>query len=401
MVRTTIFDPLFRTPARKRTSVYWQTVPLHRLTFLLLALFCLFGMIGFIVDLFDLGQKPVETAIIWTGFTGIMAVAYLMTAIRAPRFLPLTVLVHLLSSWLIAHGIHQLHGLLGPPTIAFGVRTAAVAVLALSMASCLFFLVFIQREGRHSVRIETELSLAHGIQQTLVPKITIEKPHYEIFGVSVPSDDVGGDIVDAVELPDGGLFAYVADIAGHGLSAGILMGMLKTSIRTQLLDELSPTDVFERLNRVLPAVKENHMYATCTALRLPAIDSTDMLAVEYAIAAQPPILHFRADAGCVARLGDEQLPIGLLPEARYRSHKLHVKAKDLLLIATDGILDAEDKHGEAFGFTRLEALMLKYQDAPLADIADHIQKTLRDSYQQSSDDQSLLVVRFRRRSECL
>jgi hypothetical protein len=91
------------------------------------------------------------------------------------------------------------------------------------------------------------------------------------------------------------------------------------------------------------------MYATCAALRLPATDSTDTLAVEYAIAAQPPILHFRADAGCVARLGDEQLPIGLLPEARYCSHTLHVRRNDLLLIATDGIRDAENRHGEAFG----------------------------------------------------
>jgi hypothetical protein len=70
-------------------------------------------------------------------------------------------------------------------------------------------------------------------------------------------------------------------------------------IRTQLLDGLSPTAVFEGLNRVLPAVKENHMYATCTAVRLPTTDSTDTMAVEYAIAAQLPILHFRADADCV------------------------------------------------------------------------------------------------------
>jgi hypothetical protein len=394
MARTTIFDPLFRTAARKRTFIYWQTVPLHRLTFLLLALFCLFGMIGFIVDLFALGQKPVLTVIIWTIFTGVMAVTYLLIAIRVPRFLLLAVVVHLLGSRLIAYGIHQLPGWLENPSVDSGVRTAASAVLVLSMASCLFFLVFIQYEGRHSVRIETELSLAHSIQQTLVPKITIENPHYEIYGVSVPSDNVGGDIVDVVQLPDGGLFAYVADIAGHGLSAGILMGMLKTSIHTQLLDGPSPTAVFERLNRVLPAVKENHMYATCTALRLLVMDSTDMLAVEYAIAAQPPILHFRADAGCVVRLGDEQLPIGLLPEATYRSHQLQVKRKDVLLIATDGILEAENTHGEAFGLTSLEALLLKYQNSPLADIADHIHKAIRDSYQQS-DDQSLLVIRFR------
>lgn len=94
------------------------------------------------------------------------------------------------------------------------------------------------------------------------------------------------------------------------------------------------------------------------------------------------------------RLGDEQLPIGLLREASYRSHKVQVRANDLLLIATDGILDAENGHGEAFGLTRLEALLLKYQDSPLTGIADHIQKTLRDYYQQL-DDQSLLVIRFR------
>jgi sigma-B regulation protein RsbU (phosphoserine phosphatase) len=136
------------------------------------------------------------------------------------------------------------------------------------------------------------------------------------------------------------------------------------------------------------------MYATCTALRLPVLNSTDMPAVEFAIAAQPPILHYRKEDHRVTRLGDEQLPIGLLPEASYRSHHWHVKSKDLLLIATDGILDAEDRHGEAFGLTRLEVLLLKYQDAPLADIADYIHIALRDSYQQS-DDQTLLLIRFR------
>jgi len=87
MPRTTIFDRFFRSAARKRTFIYWQTAPLHRLTFLLLALFCLFGMISFIVDLFALAQKPALRVIIWTIFTRAMAVTYLLIAIRAPRFL--------------------------------------------------------------------------------------------------------------------------------------------------------------------------------------------------------------------------------------------------------------------------------------------------------------------------
>jgi hypothetical protein len=143
-------------------------------------------VIGFVVDLFALGQKPVLTVIIWTIFTGAMAVTYLLIPIRAPRFLLLAVVVHLLGSRLIAYGIHRVAGRLEPLTVESGVRTAADAVLVLSMASCLFFLLFIQHEGRHSVRIQTELSLAHSIQQTLVPKITIEYSLFEIYGASVP-----------------------------------------------------------------------------------------------------------------------------------------------------------------------------------------------------------------------
>ena len=85
---------------------------------------------------------------------------------------------------------------------------------------------------------------------------------------------MGGDLVDAVLLPNGDMIAYVADIAGHGLSAGILMGMLKTAARTALLDagvghpSATLPLLLEKLNRVLPDVKEPQMYATITAFRL-------------------------------------------------------------------------------------------------------------------------------------
>jgi serine phosphatase RsbU (regulator of sigma subunit) len=56
----------------------------------------------------------------------------------------------------------------------------------------------------------------------------------EIYGISIPSSEVGGDLVDVVPLSDGSVFAYIADPSGHGLPASILMGMIKTAVRTQL-----------------------------------------------------------------------------------------------------------------------------------------------------------------------
>ena len=149
-----------------------------------------------------------------------------------------------------------------------GVRAATIACIILSLAAYIFFMRFISGVGRHAVRMQTELALAQGIQQTLVPIIDTRAGGVEIYGVSLPSAEVGGDLVDVVPLPDGSVFAYVADVSGHGLPAGILMGMIKTAVHTQLFDLPSPAAVFDRLNEVLPTVKEPHMYATCTALRI-------------------------------------------------------------------------------------------------------------------------------------
>jgi hypothetical protein len=163
-----------------------------------------------------------------------------------------------------------------PVPSSSGIRFSAVCILVVVIVSYALFVSFIRAEGIEAGRIRSQLELAHGIQKTLVPPVGLRTEGFEIYGISQPSDKVGGDLVDAVVLPQGDIVAYVADIAGHGLPAGILMGMLKTAARTALLDaELGPPAatlplLLEKLNRVLPGVKEPQMYATLTAFRLNA-----------------------------------------------------------------------------------------------------------------------------------
>ena len=133
-------------------------------------------------------------------------------------------------------------------------------MMAAIATSYIFFVTFIRMEGKESFKLRTELELAHGIQKTLVPPFTLRTARFEIHGISQPSEKVGGDLVDAVALPGGDAIAYVADIAGHGLQAGILMGMLKTATRAALLDagEREPHRtlpvLLDRLNTLLPEV---------------------------------------------------------------------------------------------------------------------------------------------------
>jgi hypothetical protein len=153
------------------------------------------------------------------------------------------------------------------------VQFAATAILLAVFLSYICFVIYIRNTGRESYRLKTELALAHSIQKTLVPVISKTIGSFEAFGISEPSDKVGGDLVDFVELPGGDSDAYLADIAGHGLQAGILMGMLKTAVRTALMNEADSEEgilsmLMGHLNVVLPQVKEAQMYATFTGLRL-------------------------------------------------------------------------------------------------------------------------------------
>jgi hypothetical protein len=387
-----MFASSFRNSPSRQPSNYWRTVPLHRFTYLLLAIFCMFGMVGCFVDLLSLGKRPLLIVLAWTIFSGMIAAAGVLTGFRAPRRLWIVLVVWVLGSRLISALIHHFGSELARPSMEQGVRAATIACMVLSLAAYIFFMQFIQNEGKHAVRMQTELALARGIQQTLVPAIEWRSPRIEIYGVSVPSAEVGGDLVDVVPLPDGSVFAYVADVSGHGLPAGILMGMIKTAVRTQLFDLPSPTAVFERLNEVLPAVKEQHMYATCTALRIFPNGHEGPCRVEYAIAGQPPMLHASHCSAAVSSLADQQLPLGLLAGPPYQGHSVEMPPGDTILVATDGILEAEDKDGTEFGLKRLQTLLVENCSQPLATIAERIHAALSASYAQV-DDQSLLLVR--------
>ena len=250
---------------------------------------------------------------------------------------------------------------------------------------------FITREGGENLVVQDQLELAHAIQRTLVPVLSARTPRFEIYGISNPSERVGGDLVDAVLLPGGDLVAYLADIAGHGLPASILMGRLKTAIRTALLlpeqrNALLP-QLLERVNTVLPQVKSDNLYATFTGFRLGAEGE-----ISCAMAASPPVLHWHAHDGSISQTQIPQLPLGLLPVASFDQHAFAVLPGDLLLVATDGILEVSDKAGEEFGTERLAAIVAANCREPLPAVADKALLSAR-LFGQQLDDQTLLLIR--------
>jgi serine phosphatase RsbU (regulator of sigma subunit) len=239
--------------------------------------------------------------------------------------------------------------------------------------------------------LQTELSLAQSIQKTLVPAIDKTLSGCEIYGVSIPSEKVGGDLVDVVELREGQTLAYVADIAGHGLPAGILMGMFKTAARTHLMDSPRLSGFLERLNEVLPQVKEPEMFATCAAILLVRKDNC--FTAEYSSAGHPAILRMIPASSSVQRLEDPQFPLGLIPSVTFTSRKLELEPGDLLVVTTDGITETIDSQGHEFGMQRLETLLLGKIAAPLPHIAQELLSAVT-SFGKQVDDLTILLIRI-------
>jgi len=383
----------------RRTLTRWihfRSVPMKRLWVLIAADFLLFSAVGFYVDLIYRGVLPYVVVFTIALCVGLNASLWIIVLSRLsmPFLVGLFVLQFFTTriNTSIANWMMRSFDLKPVPSES-GIHFAATAMLSAIMLSYAFFVVYIRREGRESFRMRNELELAHGIQKTLVPPVELRTPRFEIYGISHPSEKVGGDLVDAIDLPDGDAIAYVADIAGHGLPAGILMGMLKTATRAVLLDaegrepDRSLPVLLDRLNRVLPEVKEPHMYATFTGFRLGADGS-----VFYALAASPPILQWHASGQTLSHTEEGQFPLGLLPVSSFDGHRLEIAPGDLLVVATDGILEVCNKPQEEFGVERLKQVIAANAKDPLPELAARILVAAR-GFGHQLDDQTILIVR--------
>lgn len=376
---------------------HFRSVPFRRLWVLMAGVFLLFSVIGPLVDLVETnGEMPYLVVLAIAIVSGINAVLWILVLAKLSRlfFIGLIGLQFLdpmlnaaLARWII--GAFHLQGVASQA----GTRFAATATMGAVLVSYILFVIYIRREGLETFRMANELALAHGIQKTLVPPVTLRTACFEVYGISCPSEKVGGDLVDALFLPNGDAVAYLADIAGHGLQAGILMGMLKTAVRTALLDagerepERTLPVLLDRLNTVLPEVKEQHMYATFSGFRLGADGS-----VNYALAASPPLLQWHASRSAISNTEVEQFPLGLLPVPSFDGHTLQMAAGDVLVVATDGILEVRNKPGEEFGVERLKDLIAINATETLPELA---RKILASAHAHGAqfDDQTILLVR--------
>ena len=347
------------------------------------AVFCIFGAMGLIYCMALSKTVPWYGLITWFVYSGLVAVGWAYSFTSNIKFL----YVLIPSSMVIPPVARHLFGYLPgevPHSPYHGV-VALVSIMAL-VGGYILFISFINREGTRTMRLVTEIRLAQQIHSRLVPPINQKVGRYEFFGRSDSSTEVGGDLIDVVEK-DGRVGAFVADVSGHGVRAGVLMAMCKSAARMRLLSDDSLNGLMDDLNRVVMQVKEMDMFVTVACLQFDHGNTARFL-----LAGHPPILHYHKSTGKITELGSNYPPTGVVANLHHVQTDVAFETGDLFVLLTDGFLEVENKAGDQFGQERIETLIKSNASRPLTDIFDTVLKAVRDHGPQD-DDQTLLLVR--------
>jgi phosphoserine phosphatase RsbU/P len=203
---------------------------------------------------------------------------------------------------------------------------------------------------QQNVRHEREQSDARAIQRGLLPSTLPCIGPYGIAATWRPASGYGGDCYDALTFDQDVLGLLIADVAGKGLPAALLMSNLQAAVRAFSEGAAPPGEVCARVNRLLCGHMISGRFVTACYLRL---DCRRHL-ITCANAGHNPPLLVRA-SGEVVRLATGGTVLGVFPDLTYEQHEIEIRRGDRLVLYTDGITEATAPDGEEYGEERLAA----------------------------------------------
>jgi phosphoserine phosphatase RsbU/P len=250
----------------------------------------------------------------------------------------------------------------------------------------LLLILFVRRLGMSYFRVQAEVKLAGEIHAALVPAIQKRTGQFEFYGISQPSGEVGGDLVDVTETQDKWT-GYIADVSGHGVSSGVLMAMFKTAMRTRLQEGDSPAQALDGVHRALFPLKPSNMFVTVAALQ-----SNGANQIHFASAGHPPVLHYHRISRSITEYPPNDAPLGLLDGQKFSESTIESSPGDVFLILTDGLSEVFDRHGKELGIEPIRSAFAEHAELPLPDMVARLRAVARD-FGAQSDDQTVLLAR--------
>jgi serine phosphatase RsbU (regulator of sigma subunit) len=270
------------------------------------------------------------------------------------------------------------------------------AAIALMVAVAIIAFRF--RHYMRGRRIEQELAVARRVQFDLFPSEAIQSRSVDFAAECVPALQVGGDLYDVFEVGGGEVCMLLGDVSGKGLPAALLMGVVQGAVRASRITGAPSNheDAAERLNSLLCSKTARERFVSLFWAYFDPLESR----LSYINAGHLPPLLIKSGGPVprVERLQEGGPVLGVLPSAHYRQAHCVIESGDLLVVYSDGILEAANHRGEEFGEERVIGAVLRGAGSEPAAICQAILRDVREflGSELPQDDQTLMVVRMQR-----
>lgn len=253
-------------------------------------------------------------------------------------------------------------------------------------------------------RLRRELALAADVQKRLLPSKPPECVAVELAGFCQPARGVGGDYYDFFKFDNQQLGIAIADVAGKGIAAALLMSTVQATLRglstesPNYLNESNESlaNMVATLNRLLVNSTGGANYVTFFYAQFD--QSTQQLA--YVNAGHNPPFLFRAGDGAIATNGFKKLEaggmfVGMFDHLRYEQEVIQMQSGDVLIAFTDGLPEAQNKAGEEFDEARIQTALTETAHLPVNEIRDEILRRVQTWCEGAAqyDDLTFIVLK--------
>ena len=234
-----------------------------------------------------------------------------------------------------------------------------------------------------------ELREAREIQEKLLPKSLPQVAGYEVAGMTQPKRFVGGDYYNVVRIDADHIALCIADVAGKGLPAALLMSSFQAALRPLIAQRLAPRELCGRLNRILCDLTPVGKFISFFYGVLNSSDGQ----LTYCNAGHNPPLLIRAD-GRSSELNAAGAVLGQFPNWLYEQSKLQISHGDKLVVFTDGLVEACNADEEPFGEDNVARIARENPAASARDLMDLLtQAASQHCGGHFQDDASVIVLK--------
>ncbi len=206
--------------------------------------------------------------------------------------------------------------------------------------------------ARERDELASEIHLAAEVQQSILPRSVPTVSGFDCAARMYPAKTVAGDYYGFIELPAGEIAVVIADVSGKGVAAGLLMPSIEVALRMDAARFSSTSDLLQTFNNVVCQITGGHRFISLFYGKL----SPQSHSLEYTNAGHNPPLVIRA--GTDPSPLDKGGPVlGVLPNSHYESEKITLRQGDILVLYTDGAVEAENPAGEQYSAERLSRIV--------------------------------------------